>query len=101
MRSASPSVVLEADVVSVIYRSLSETGYSTSQIALETYFGFAPGAMQQRPDIACLSHRLMGISTFIREATWPRVTIFQARVVAINGRGKGRRSAPSPEGLDA
>ena len=53
LRSASPSVVLEADVVSVIYRSLSETGYSTSQIALETYFGFAPGAMQQRPDI-CL-----------------------------------------------
>lgn len=53
LHRAADSVELEADLVTAIYRSLIEQGYSNNQVALETYFGFAPGAMQQRPDL-CL-----------------------------------------------
>ncbi|PLY13785.1 MAG: hypothetical protein C0631_13300 [Sedimenticola sp.] len=51
--AASQSIQLEADIVTIIYRSLLAQGYSAKQIALETYFNFAPGNMHQRPDI-CL-----------------------------------------------
>ncbi|WP_275096190.1 hypothetical protein [Sedimenticola hydrogenitrophicus] len=54
------SVELEADLVSVIYSALSRDGYSPSQMALETYFGFAPGHMAQRPDLCLFEPEIEG-----------------------------------------
>lgn len=50
----------EADIVGAMYRSLLENGYSPRQLATETYFGFAPGDMHQRPDLCVFNPQIDG-----------------------------------------
>jgi len=57
---ARDSLQSEADVVAVIYRSLLMNGYLPLQLALETYFSFAPGKMQQRPDLCVFDPEVEG-----------------------------------------
>lgn len=60
LRGAAGSVAMEADLVSTIYRAFRDSGCAANQLALETYFGFAPGNMHQRPDICVFDPEIDG-----------------------------------------
>jgi hypothetical protein len=60
LTEATKAVELEADLVSRIYSALLREGYAADQIALEAYFGFAPGDMHQRPDLCVFEPEVAG-----------------------------------------
>jgi hypothetical protein len=54
------SLATEHDVVTCIYRNLVSVGFSRKQIGLETYFGFAPGRMAEKPDMCIFDPNIDG-----------------------------------------
>ena len=60
LRGAAGSAAMEADLVSTLYQAFRDSGCAANQLALETYFGFAPGNMHQRPDICVFDPEIDG-----------------------------------------
>ncbi len=92
----------EADIVGAMYQSLLAHNYSPRQVATETYFGFAPGDMHQRPDLCVFGPGIdghfnlhpEGDTTRTQEYDRLKVSTLQTMIEVKGGEAlKGRRDA--------